>query len=99
MYAPFPPLPLQSSPTSPALPFPAHPFLFLSCPHTLLPVAYGGTSQDDTDEGGIVSDGGAGSKHDVTDGDDTDDRDYSSAEGQEDDGDLTPSPSQSSEHS
>ena len=73
--------------------------LFCSVSSLLLPVACGGTSQDDTDEGGIVGDGGAGSKRDVTDGDDTDDRAYTSAEGQEDDGDHTPSPSQSSEHS
>ena len=76
------------------------PLPFLSCSITLLlPVACGGTSQDGTNEGGIVGDGGTGSKHDVTDGDDTDDRAYTSAEGQEDDGDHTPSPSQSSEHS
>ena len=69
------------------------------CPLTpLLPVACGGTTQDDTD-GGIVGDGAAGRKQDVNDGDDTNDRAYTSAEGQEDDGDHTPSPSQSSEHS
>ena len=65
----------------------------------LLLVACGGTSRDGTDEGGIVGDGAAGSKQDVTDGDDTDDRAYTSAEGQKDDRDHTPSPSQSSEHS
>ena len=83
-------------------PFPSSPppsLPFLSGPLTLLSVACGGTSQGDTDEGGIVGDGGAASKRDVTDGDDTDDRAYTSAEGQEDDGDHTPSPSQSSEHS
>ena len=69
------------------------------CPLTpLLPVACGGTSQDDTDEGGIVGDGAADSKQDVNDEDDTDDRVYTSAEGQEDDSDHTPSPSQSSKH-
>ena len=76
------------------------PLPLFSCPLTvLLPVACGGTSQDGTDEGGIVGDGGAGSKHVVTDGNDTDDRAYTGGESQEDDGDHTPSPSQSSEHS
>ena len=56
-------------------------------------------SQDDTDEGGISGDGEVASKHGVTDGDDSDDRAYTSAEGKEDDGDHIPSPSQSSEHS
>ena len=85
-----PPLPFLSC----SLPSP-----FLSCLLTvLLPAACGGTSEDGTDEGGIVGDGGAGSIRDVTDGDDTDDRAYTSAEGQEDDGDHPPSPSQSSEH-
>ena len=71
----------------------------LSCPLTLLlPVACGGTSRDGTDEGGTIGDGWAGSKRGVTDGDDTDDQAYTSAEGQEDDGDHTPSPSQSSKH-
>ena len=69
------------------------------CPLTpLLPVACDGTSQDSIDEGGIVGDCAAGSKQDITDGDDTDERVYTSAEGQEDDGDHTPSPSQSSKH-
>ena len=82
------------------LPLPPPLLPFLSCPLTLLlPVACGGTSQDGTDECGIGGSGGVGSKRDVTDGDDTDDRAYTSAEGQEDDGDHTPSPSQSSEHS
>ena len=88
---------LQYSSTAPPLPFlscplpPPSPFLY--CPLTLLlPVACGGTSQDDIDEGGIIGDGEAGNKRDVTDGDDT------SAEGQEDDGDHTPSRSQSSKH-
>ena len=92
LYCPLPP----PSSTAPSLPLPLlpPPLPFFSCPLTLLlPVACGGTSQDDTDEGGISSDGGADSKRVVTDGDDT------SAEGQEDDGDHTPSPSQSSEHS
>ena len=48
---------------------------------------------------GIIGDGGAGSKRDITDGDDTNDRAYTAAEGQEDDGDHTSCPSQSSEHS
>ena len=52
-----------------------------------------------TYEVSIVGDSGAGSKRDITDGDDTDDRAYTGAEGQEDDGDHTLSPSQSSEHS
>ena len=83
----------------PPSPFLSCPLLspFLSCSLTLLlPVAFGGTSHNGTDENGIVGDGEAGSKCDVTDGDDTDDRAYTSAEGQEDDGDHTPSPSQSS---
>ena len=42
-------------------------------PLPLLPVARGGTSQDGTDEGGTVGDdGGAGSRRDVTGGDDAD---------------------------
>ena len=86
-----PPLPLS-------LPVPSLPFL--TCPLTLLlPAACGGTSQDGTHAGGIVADGGTGSRRDVTDGNDTDERAYTSAEGQEEDGDHTPSPSQSSEHS
>ena len=73
--------------------------VYESSPLTLLlPVACGGTSQDGTDEGGTVGDGWAGSKRGVTDGDDSDDRTYTSADGQEDDGDHTPSPSQSSKH-
>ena len=77
-------------PSSPA------PCLSLPAPCTLLlPVAYGGSSQG----GIIVGHGGTGSRHYVTDGDDTDDEAYTSAEGQEDDGVHTPSPSQSSEHS
>ena len=75
------------------------PLPFLSCsPHLLLPVARDGTSQDDTDEGGIVGDdGGAGSRRAVTGGDDADGAD-TSAERKEDEDDHTPSPSQSSEH-
>ena len=45
-----------------------------------------------TDEVGIVGDGGAGSKCDITDGDDSDDRAYTSAEGQEDMTVATPPP-------
>ena len=80
---------------APYAPFP--PLLLLPLT-VLLPVACGGTSQNGTNAGGIVGDGGAGSKRDVNDGDDTDDRVYTSAEGQEDDSDHTPSPSQSSKH-
>ena len=84
--------------SSPSSPPPS--FLLPLLPLTvLLPVACGGTSQDGTDEGGIVGDGGAGSKRDVNDGDDTDDRVYTSAEGQEDGDVHTPSPLQSSKHS
>ena len=101
-YAPFPPLLLLPLPLSlPLLLLPSpFPLLSLTLPlPLLLPVACGGTSQDGTDEGGIiVGDGGAGSRRDITDGDDIDDRAYTSAEGQEDDGDHTPSPSQSSKH-
>ena len=87
-YAPLPLLPLLHPP----LPFLSCPFPPPSSPnpHSLLPVACGGASQDVINEGGIVGDGAAGSKHDVTDGEDTDDRAYTTAEGQEDDG---PSPS------
>ena len=74
-------------PPSSPLPFPL-----------LLPVACGGTSRDGTDEGGTVGDGGPGSRGYISDGDDTDDRDCTSAEGQENDGDHTLSPLQSSEH-
>ena len=98
LYAPSPPLPLLTPPLPLSLPVPSLPFL--TCPLTLLlPVAYGGTSQDGTHAGGIVGDGGTGSRRDVTDGNDTDERAYTSAEDQEEDGDHTPSPSQSSEHS
>ena len=66
---------------------------------TLLPVARDGTSQDGTDEGGIVGDdGGSVSRRDVTGGDDADDRANTSAECTEDEDDHTLSPSQSSEH-
>ena len=64
----------------------------------LLPVAREGTSQDGTDEGGIVGDdGGAGSRRDVTDGDDADDGANTSAECKEEKDDHTTSPLQSSE--
>ena len=76
---------------APYAPFPPLPLL--------LPVACGGNSQDGTNEGGIVGDGRAGSKHDVTVGNDTDDRAYTRAEGQKDVDDHTPSSSQPSEHS
>ena len=46
----------------------------------LLPIECDGKSQDGTDESGLVGDGGAGIRHDVTDGDDTDDRANTSAE-------------------
>ena len=79
--------------TTCALPSPSSPALLT----LLLPVARDGTSQDGTDEGGIVGDdGGAGSRRDVTGGDDADDGANTSAECKEDD--HTPSPSQSSEH-
>ena len=76
------------------------PLPFLSSLLTLLlPVARDGTSQDGTDEGGIVGDdGGAGSRRDVTGGDHTDDRINTSTERKEDEDDHTPYPSQSSEH-
>ena len=68
------------------------PLPFLSSLLTLLlPVARAGTSQDGTDEGGIVGDDGGASS-----GDDADDG--ASAECKEDEDDHTPSPSQSSEH-
>ena len=60
-----------------------------------LPVACGGTSQDGTDEG---DDGSAGSRCDVTGGDDAEDRAYTSSECMEYEDDCTPSPSQSSRH-
>ena len=87
-----------------SLPFPPLYILFFTflspppcggCPPT---VACAGTSQDGTNAGGIVGDGGAGSKRDVNKGDDTDDRVYTSAEGQEDDGVHTPSRLQSSKY-
>ena len=81
--------------TTCALPSPSSPALLT----LLLPVARGGTSQDGTDEGGIVGDdGGAGSRRDVTGGDDVDDGADTSAECKEDEDDHTPSSSQSSEH-
>ena len=55
------------------------------------------TSHDGTDEGGLVGDGVARSRHDITDGDDTDDRANTSAECKEDEDDHTNSLSQSSE--
>ena len=80
--------------TTCALPSPSPPALLT----LLLPVARDGTSQDGTDEGGIVGDdGGAGSRRDVTGGDDTDDGANTSAECEEDEDDHTPSPSQPSE--
>ena len=80
---------------APHVPSPSSPALLT----LLLPVARDGTSQDGTDEGGIVGDdGGAGSGRDVAGGDDTDDRANASAECKEDENDHTPSPSQSSEH-
>ena len=81
--------------TTSALPSPSSPALLT----LLLPVACDGTSQDGTDEGGLVGDdGGAGSRRDGTGGDHADDRANTSAECKEDEDDHTPSPSQSSEH-
>ena len=65
----------------------------------LLPVAHDGTSQDGTDEGGIVGDnGGASSRWDITGGDDADDGANTSAECMDNEDDHTLSSSQSSEH-
>ena len=81
--------------TTCALPSPSPPALLT----LLLPVARDGTSQDGTDEGGIVGDdGGAGSRCDVAGGNDADDGANTSAECEEDEDDHTPSPSQPSEH-
>ena len=81
--------------TTCALPSPSSPALLT----LLLPVARDGTSQDGTDEGGLVGDdGGASSRRDVTGGDHTDDGADTSAERKEDEDDHTPSPSRSSEH-
>ena len=78
-----------------ALPFPSFPALLT----LLLPVAHDGTSQDGTDEDGIIGDdGGAGSRRDVTGGDDADDGADTSAECKDDEEDHTPSPSHSSRH-
>ena len=75
------------------------PFPFLSCPPPPPPVARDGTSQDGTDEGGIIGDdGGAGSRCDVTGGDNADDGVHTTAECTKDEDDHPPSPSQSSRH-
>ena len=80
--------------TTCALPSPSSPALTL-----LLPVARDGTSQDGTNEGGIIGDdGGAGSRCDVTGEDDADEGANTSAECKEDEEDHNLSPSHSSRH-